>query len=185
MKTFVFVLILACILPVLAFPHSGGLDANGGHYNRKTGEYHYHRKKVTPTASQSRSTPSTPYRAPAPINTLVAEQQKSSISPTIREARINEYFRQANENVGALSCDLVIHTRDVPESVKEFIKRRDGSRCVICDSTIKLEVDHKRALENGGDNSVANLATLCDDCHTSKTRMDNSLRRKREKSCHR
>lgn len=23
--------------------HSGGLDANGGHYNRKTGEYHYHR----------------------------------------------------------------------------------------------------------------------------------------------
>lgn len=23
--------------------HSGGLDAKGGHYNRKTGEYHYHR----------------------------------------------------------------------------------------------------------------------------------------------
>lgn len=24
------------------FAHSGGTDANGGHYNRKTGEYHYH-----------------------------------------------------------------------------------------------------------------------------------------------
>ena len=23
--------------------HSGGLDSKGGHYNRKTGEYHYHR----------------------------------------------------------------------------------------------------------------------------------------------
>lgn len=27
----------------LAFGHPGRTDANGGHYNRKTGEYHYHR----------------------------------------------------------------------------------------------------------------------------------------------
>ena len=26
-----------------AFAHSGGLDARGGHYNRKTGVYHCHR----------------------------------------------------------------------------------------------------------------------------------------------
>ena len=25
-----------------AHTHSGRTDANGGHYNRKTGEYHYH-----------------------------------------------------------------------------------------------------------------------------------------------
>ena len=25
------------------YTHSGGLDSKGGHYNRKTGEYHYHR----------------------------------------------------------------------------------------------------------------------------------------------
>ena len=31
-------------LTSLAGAHPGGLDANGGHYNRKTGEYHYHRK---------------------------------------------------------------------------------------------------------------------------------------------
>ncbi len=31
-----------CIFPVLCFAHSGRTDANGGHYNRKTGEYHYH-----------------------------------------------------------------------------------------------------------------------------------------------
>lgn len=28
----------------LSDAHPGGLDANGGHYDRKTGEYHYHRK---------------------------------------------------------------------------------------------------------------------------------------------
>lgn len=27
-----------------AFAHGGGLDANGGHTNRKTGEYHCHRE---------------------------------------------------------------------------------------------------------------------------------------------
>ncbi len=26
-----------------AFAHPGGLDGRGGHYNRKTGEYHCHR----------------------------------------------------------------------------------------------------------------------------------------------
>jgi len=36
-------LILISLTP-FADAHPGGLDANGGHYNRKTGEYHYHRK---------------------------------------------------------------------------------------------------------------------------------------------
>lgn len=29
-------------LAVPSFAHSGGTDGNGGHYNRSTGEYHYH-----------------------------------------------------------------------------------------------------------------------------------------------
>ncbi|MCE9614747.1 MAG: HNH endonuclease [Lentisphaerae bacterium] len=52
---------------------------------------------------------------------------------------------------------------------------RAGHRCVVCSSTVKLEVGHRRALMNGGDNSLSNLATLCDDCHTIKTRMDSRL----------
>lgn len=30
------------MLPLSAYPHGGGQDGNGGHYNRKTGEYHCH-----------------------------------------------------------------------------------------------------------------------------------------------
>ena len=30
------------ILPITAYAHSGGTDASGGHYDRSTGEYHYH-----------------------------------------------------------------------------------------------------------------------------------------------
>ena len=40
--------------------HPGRLDANGGHYNRKTGEYHYHRG---PNAGQTRSSASTVSKA--------------------------------------------------------------------------------------------------------------------------
>lgn len=42
MKRYVLLLVLIVVLPVVGFAHSGGTDANGGHYNRKTGEYHYH-----------------------------------------------------------------------------------------------------------------------------------------------
>lgn len=31
------------LLPSSIFAHGGGLDSNGGHHNRKTGEYHCHR----------------------------------------------------------------------------------------------------------------------------------------------
>ncbi|MCI8403834.1 MAG: YHYH domain-containing protein [Clostridia bacterium] len=31
-----------CVLSIETFAHPGRTDANGGHYNRKTGEYHYH-----------------------------------------------------------------------------------------------------------------------------------------------
>ena len=61
-------------------------------------------------------------------------------------------------------------------------RARDANRCVVCGSREKLEVDHMRALMNGGDNRINNLSTLCDPCHTEKTRMDNSLRRKRKKN---
>ena len=35
-----FLLLLA--VPLVVFAHSGGTDANGGHYDSSTGEYHYH-----------------------------------------------------------------------------------------------------------------------------------------------
>lgn len=36
--------IILLLLTTLLFSHGRGLDSNGGHTNRKTGTYHYHRK---------------------------------------------------------------------------------------------------------------------------------------------
>jgi len=35
--------ILSCLSVFIAWSHSGGLDSQGGHWDRKTGTYHYHR----------------------------------------------------------------------------------------------------------------------------------------------
>ena len=53
-----------------AYTHSGRTDANGGHYNRKTGGYHYHnsgrsrpRPNVNTRISTEKSLMSYPYQS--------------------------------------------------------------------------------------------------------------------------
>lgn len=46
-----------------AFPHGGGLNAEGCHNNRKTGDYHCHRAKLPDAAS--RALPESARAAPA------------------------------------------------------------------------------------------------------------------------
>lgn len=177
-KAKIFVLLgLYILFASFADAHPGALDASGGHYNHKTGEYHYHRRSDESKIQQH----------PA-VDKDQIKSYESTVSTNLppnseKELKINYYFRSSNENVGALDCGLVIHSRDLGESTKEQVKQRDRNRCVICGSTIKLEVDHMRALENGGTNDISNLATLCDECHKIKTKYDNSLRRKRESLC--
>jgi deoxyribonuclease-1 len=36
--------LLLMLFPALAFAHGGGLDGNGGHNDRKRGEYHCHKQ---------------------------------------------------------------------------------------------------------------------------------------------
>lgn len=38
----IFIVLFACCITVTTYAHSGRTDANGGHYNHSTGEYHYH-----------------------------------------------------------------------------------------------------------------------------------------------
>ena len=110
--------------------------------------------------------------------------QTGEAQTSLREnSNVSEYFRAANENVGALECGVEIHTRDVTEAAKRTVKRRDGNACVICGSNVKVEVDHMRGLQNGGTNDLSNLALLCETHHAEKTKYDNALRRKRESAC--
>lgn len=46
MVKIVFSILIVLFIPLNAFPHSGGTNAEGCHQNRKTGEYHCHNKKA-------------------------------------------------------------------------------------------------------------------------------------------
>ncbi|MDL1870124.1 excalibur calcium-binding domain-containing protein [Gammaproteobacteria bacterium PRO6] len=67
-------LVLAFAQPVLA--HSGGLDKNGCHTNRKTGDYHCHRGNARPS-------PAAPSNLAPPENSLTTRRS----SPTNRPFR--------------------------------------------------------------------------------------------------
>ncbi|MBI0275671.1 HNH endonuclease [Hafnia alvei] len=64
-------------------------------------------------------------------------------------------------------------------SAKRRVYARDGGRCCLCHCVVDLsesELDHRVALQFGGDNSDANLWTLCIPCHADKTAREAATR---------
>jgi hypothetical protein len=62
---------------------------------------------------------------------------------------------------------------EIPESwstVRQRIIARDGGRCVVCESTHRLEVDHIVEVRYGGCPDDDNLRTLCAKCHAERRR---------------
>ena len=62
------------------------------------------------------------------------------------------------------------HKREpVPEDVRIAAWRRDGGKCVQCDSNERLEYDHIIAISKGGSNTVRNIQLLCEPCNRKKS----------------
>lgn len=49
------------------------------------------------------------------------------------------------------------------------VLRRDRFKCVACDSTYRLEIDHVKPWHYGGKTRLSNLATLCHECNRTKS----------------
>ena len=74
----------------LGYTHSGRTDANGGHYNRRTGEYHYHDGgRSRPQVNESPAAP-----APLPESLNGAEVQTSS---SIEQDHVGKVSRRRSE----------------------------------------------------------------------------------------
>lgn len=85
---FVLLLLFALLLPSVSLSHSGGTDSQGGHYNRSTGEYHYHHgypahqheNGICPYEKKDTPIPATPKPTSAPVMIkLTAEPTAASI----------------------------------------------------------------------------------------------------------
>lgn len=76
----------------LAVAHPGGLDKNGGHYDKKTGKYHYHRKTAGGGDNYIPESPPTP-KTPSPAKSkLVPEAPlvKDSNGKLLEDLKRNE-----------------------------------------------------------------------------------------------
>jgi 5-methylcytosine-specific restriction protein A len=52
------------------------------------------------------------------------------------------------------------------QNARAAARKRDGEQCRQCGSTDELEVHHIKPLAEGGaEYELANLTTLCHDCH--------------------
>ena len=56
----------------------------------------------------------------------------------------------------------------VPEALRNEIFERDGNRCVMCSSTLNLQLDHIQSTSKGGRTIASNLQTLCEACNRAK-----------------
>lgn len=79
MRTILIAVAAALLLPSVSFAHGGGLDSNGGHYNRKTGVYHCHRepcfsnqKKINEQATPAKA------KVPSPTKKKQEEAEKKT-----------------------------------------------------------------------------------------------------------
>ena len=61
--------------------------------------------------------------------------------------------------------------RSLPPKLRFAVFARDGWRCVYCGKSAAdsiLHVDHRISVVNGGDDSLENLATACEECNLGK-----------------
>lgn len=65
----------------------------------------------------------------------------------------------------------------IPPRVRLRVLDRQDGRCAECARKLgvageRIEIDHVRALVNGGEHRESNLQALCAPCHGAKTRAD-------------
>ena len=87
------------------------------------------------------------------------------------------FFLWAETHLGIASTNPELNATSQQKRRGTYLPRATTS--VICGSTKNVEVDHKIALMNGGNNELDNLALLCDECHKDKTALDWEVQKKR------
>lgn len=87
-------LVVSLLIPSIAISHSGRTDSNGGHTNRRTGEYHYH-NGGPPSAAKATSSESNESQGQTVYVTRTGKKYhldgcshlKSRIPTTLKEAK--------------------------------------------------------------------------------------------------
>ncbi len=132
------------------FSHSGRTDSSGGHYNRKTGGYHYHGTPKSSTSTYSRTTPSSGTQSSAVQSTEIAELASemkklraavealdASVQKLVTRARETSadtastvYITRTGKKYHRGSCTYLKYSK-IPISLTDA--KRQYSPCSVCD----------------------------------------------------
>lgn len=121
---YVSTLALSLLLCSSALSHPGGLDANGGHFNRKTGGYHYH-------GGGTRSAPSAPATPRTSPRTEVRSEPRTkarAISETPDQDTV--YVTKTGSKYHSAGCRH-LRRSSIPMPLEEAAARY--SPCSACD----------------------------------------------------
>ena len=87
-------------------------------------------------------------------------------SPNTGAIETYEVIKRASRDSDAGSIN--VKRAVVPEALRNTIFTRDGNKCVLCSSTLNLQLDHMQATSKGGRTIEGNLQTLCEVCNREK-----------------
>jgi hypothetical protein len=111
MKKFMCSLIVLGILlmPGLSLPHPGRTDAQGGHYNRTTGEYHFHGSKAASPSPQQAQPASSPQSQTPDLSETKTSPKQGGYHGNVSSKKFHsascQYFNCSN-------CTAVFQTRE-------------------------------------------------------------------------
>ena len=87
----------------------------------------------------------------------------------VKEMKKLEKFQKELEIIERLASKPEISREPIPESVRMFVWRRDGGKCVKCGTKENLEFDHIIPVSKGGSNTERNIQILCEQCNREKS----------------
>lgn len=85
------------------------------------------------------------------------EYFKNELRDQVHPSRLNVYAMQK------LRCYAGLYLRDLRKIIL-----KDDSKCIKCESSEKLHLDHIHPISKGGKNDISNIQILCGKCNMKK-----------------
>jgi hypothetical protein len=83
-------------------------------------------------------------------------------------AELEKIWNPEFKNLKRSSQPAKIHSRYISQKYKNFVWKRDKSKCRICGSIYALQIDHIKPFAIGGKSEPENLRLLCRNCNQRK-----------------
>ena len=122
------------VATVALFGHGGGLDANGGHNDRKAGNYHFHRGplagKTFASKSEALQALSAPAKPRTPPSSTPARPLVEKTAPASAALERTVYITKTGSKYHGPNCSSLRSSR-IAVSLKDALGR-GLTECAIC-----------------------------------------------------